>query len=94
MRVVDFKKSSYTVQVLVTSKLHTYHVTQLKAFKYDEMEVDPAQIARAEQQEFLVENILEHRGDSSSRLDYEFLVQWVGYEDPSWESWTEVRDNE
>ena len=94
MRVVDFKKSSYTVQDLVTSKLHTYHVTQLKAFKYDEMEVDPAQVARSEQQEFLVENILDHRGDSKSRLDYEFLVQWVGYEDPSWESWTEVRDNE
>ena len=94
MRVVDFRKSSYSVQDLVTSKIHTYHVTQLKAFKYDEMEVDPAQLARAEQQEFLVENILEHRGDTNSRLDYEFLVQWVGYEDPSWESWTDVKDNE
>ena len=58
------------------------------------MEVDPAQIARSEQQEFLVESILERRGDSDSRLDYEFPVQWVGDEDPSWESWTDVRDNE
>ena len=47
---------------------------QVCPFKYDEMEVDPAQLARAEQQEFLVENILEHLGDINSRLDYEFLV--------------------
>ena len=82
MRVVNFAKASYTVQDLVTMKLHTYHVTQLKAFQYDEMEVDPAQLARAEQQEFLVENIPEHRGESDSRLDNESLSNELGMKTP------------
>ena len=63
MRVVNFNKSHYTLQDIVTEKLRNFHVTQLKAFKYDQMDIDPVEIARAEQNEFLVEKILEHRSD-------------------------------
>jgi hypothetical protein len=98
MRVVNFTKSLYTLQDLVTHKLKNFHLTQLKAFKYDEMDVDPAEIARAEQQEFLVENILDHckPEGSKKRTDYEFLVKWTGYDhaDNSWEPWEFVRDND
>ena len=79
MRVVDFKKSHYTLQDLVTEKNKSFHLAQLiKPFKFDEMNVDPAAIARAEQQEFLVENIFAHRNTpgSKKRTDYEFLVKW------------------
>ena len=96
MRVVNFNKSHYTLQDIVTDKLRNFHVTQLKAFKYDQMDTDPVDIARAEQNEFLVENILEHRSDGSKRrTNYEFLVKWAGYEntDNTWEPWEAVRDN-
>lgn len=96
MRVINFNKSHYTLQDLVTEKLRNFHVTQLKAFKYDPMDVDPAEIARVEQNEFLVENILEHRHDGSKRrTGYEFLVKWTGYDnsDNTWEPWEFVRDN-
>jgi hypothetical protein len=97
MRVVRFRGNTYTVQNLITSKLADYHITQLKAFKFDPMEVDPADIARREEQEFLVEAILEHRNlvESKRRTDYEFRVRWAGYgpEDDSWLQWGAIRDN-
>lgn len=96
MRVVHFNKSLYTLQDLVTDKLKNFHLTQLKEFKFDPMDTDPTEVARAEQHEFLVENILEHRGDSTRRTQLEFLVQWSGYDESynSWEPWEYVRDNE
>ena len=54
------------------------------------MDTNPVDIARAEQNEFLVENILEHRHDGSKRrTNYEFLVKWAGYDnsDNTWEHW-------
>ncbi len=99
MRVVNFDKSNYTVQDLVTNKVRNFHLTQIKEFKFDEMDVDPAEVARGEQQEFLVDSILAHRKahGSKSRTDHEFLVKWVGYEEEkynTWEPWEFVRDNE
>ena len=63
------------------------------------MDIDPAVIARAEQQEFLVENILAHRktpGSNNKRTDFEFLVKWRGYDEANntWEPWEFVRDND
>jgi hypothetical protein len=60
------------------------------------MDTDPADVARAEQNEFLVERILEHRHDGSKRrTGYEFLVKWTGYDNSenTWEPWECVRDN-
>ena len=93
MRVVDFKKSHYTLQDLVTGKNKSFHLTQIKPSRssFDEMDIDPAVIARAEQQEFLVENILAHRKTpgSNKRTDFEFLVKWRRYDkaDNTWEPW-------
>lgn len=96
MRVVNFKKSTYTLQNLVTNKISDYHVTQLKAFVYDEMEVDPVDIARREAQEFVIEQVLTHRGDPKRRTTLEFEVKWAGYDESynSWQLWEDVRDNE
>ena len=95
MRVINFNKSHYTLQDLVTDKLKNFHVTQLKAFAYDGMDVDPSEIARAEQNEFLVDSILQHRHDGSKRrTGYEFLVKWADdTSDNTWEPWEFVRDN-
>jgi hypothetical protein len=97
MRVVGNKKSTYTLQDLVTLKTHDFHVTQtqLKAFNYDQMEVNPVDIARAEAQQRVVEAILEHSG-GPKRKSYQFLVKWANLDDSytSWQPWNNVRDNE
>ena len=95
MRVVGSKKSTYTLQDLVTNKEHEYHITQLKAFQYDKTETDPTDIARKEAQEFLVDQVLEHRGNPKERNSLEFLIQWTGYDESAntWEPWSHVKDN-
>ena len=94
LRVVSVNKNTYTLQNLVTLKTRDVHVTQLKPFHYDATEVDPVDIARKEEQEFLVENILQHRG-GPRRSTLEFFVKWTGYDESynSWEPWENVRDN-
>jgi hypothetical protein len=79
-------------------KTSEYHITQMKPFNYDEMEVDRVEDARKEQQEFEVEAILEHRNPNNSkfRRDYEFLIQWKRYgpEANSWVEWDLIKQNE
>ena len=84
------------LQDLVSKKESSYHITQLKAFNYDEMETDPAEIARAEAQEFIVEAVLNHsKGDK--RGEYDFQIKWLGFDEPkdiTWQPWANVKDNE
>ncbi len=73
LRVVGFTKSKYLLQDLVTKK-ESYHITQLKPFKYDVI------------QEFVVETVLNHsRG--AKRGDYDFQIKWLGYNDPKDITW-------
>lgn len=77
LRVVGVvNKNTHTLQNLVTLKTHDVHVTQLKPFQYDATETDPADMARKEEQEFLVEHILQHRG-GPKRSTLEFYVKWT-----------------
>ena len=97
MRVLRFNKSEYLLEDLVTHKQETYHIKYLKAFNYDQLRINPLDIARAESDEFVVERILDHRKpNNKSRKDYEFKVQWRGYDGShnSWEPWANMRDNE
>jgi hypothetical protein len=96
LRVISYNKNNYVLQDLVTNKESKYHLTQLKPFKYDEMETDPLDIARAEQQEFVVEAVLDHRA-GAKRADYEFRIKWLGYDNPEdidWQPWENVKNNE
>ena len=94
LRVVGNKQNTYTLQDLVTGKLKDVHITQLKEFQYDMMETDPRDIARKEKQEFVVEKVLQHRGNPKKRGTMEFLVQWLNYPgEDSWTEWENIRDN-
>jgi len=58
------------------------------------MEVDPEDIARKERQEWLVEQVLSHKGNPNKRGSMIFLVKWLGYPgQDSWTEWDNIRDN-
>ena len=48
-----------------------------------------------DREEFLVESILKHRGDSKRKTSLEFLVKWLGYSDEenTWEPYNNLKDN-
>lgn len=92
-RVVNNIGARYTVMNLHSRKLEDFHVKSLHSFHYDETETDPAQVALKDQQHFLVDTILEHRGDIKRKSAMEFKVRWLGYtaSDDSWLEWKHLR---
>ena len=93
MRVVNIKRrgnqpSTYVCEDLVTHKYHNFHVKNLKPFDYDPSKTDPESVAMTDDQTFMVESILKHRfiGDKSpKKTNLQFLIKWIGYDDPTWE---------
>ena len=87
--------SKYTVQDLVTMKEEKVHVSLLKKFEYDPDLVDPAEVARHDTNEYLVEKILAHRGSFDAKRSLVFKVRWLGYgpEYDTWEPWSSLRNN-
>ena len=53
-------------QNLVTDEIEDYYVTRLREFHYDERYVDPRDIALRDREEFFIEKILAHRGNSQT----------------------------
>ena len=96
-KVVNFSKGKYTIQDLVTFKTHDVHVSRLKPFLYDQLTVDPVQVARSEQQDAVVDRDLPHRNEKNSnyRTDMEFYIKWAGWDDSynSWIPWENARNN-
>jgi hypothetical protein len=93
-RVININKSIYTVQDLITNKLTDTHIKNLKPFIYDPEFTNPTDVARQDQQEFLIDHIIAHNGDRRSKTEMEFLVRWAGHDESedSWEPWTALRD--
>jgi hypothetical protein len=57
----------YSIQDLVSGKVIDTHVHQLRPFNYDPERTRPVDIARQAAQEFLIGDILAHRGDRNRR---------------------------
>lgn len=66
----------------------------MKPFLYDPDHVNPTDIAMQDNQEFLIDHIMEHRGDRHDKTNMEFKVRWAGYDESedSWEPWKELRN--
>ena len=73
--------SIYTIEDLVT------HVHNLRPFIYDPVRTSPLSVAQQNEQEFVVEAILGHRGSRNRRSTLAFKVRWAGFGDEhdSWE---------
>jgi hypothetical protein len=66
-KVVKSDKSSYTIENLVDHKHSTVRITNLRSYYYDPDVIDPAIIAMHDNQEFVIEKVLDHRGDKKLR---------------------------
>jgi hypothetical protein len=92
-RVVNMVGSRYTLLDLINNKHVDAHITQLTPFHYDSATMDPKTVAARDNQEYVVEQILKHRGDKKFKSTLQFLVRWKGYgpEYDTWEPWKNLR---
>ena len=94
-QVLSIDGSSYTILDLVRKSERTVHISNLSKFDYDPLRTSPQDVANHDQGEFIIDKIMDHRGDfgkkskSSSR---EFLVHWLGFPHSadSWEPWSGI----
>jgi len=83
----------YKVLNLITQRTETFHVAHLKRYEVDPDSPSPLEIAAKDNQFYLVEKVLDHRGDMNVKSSLEFLVQWLNYDSSqnTWTSWKNLR---
>lgn len=93
-QVVNHVGNTYTIEHLISGKHINTHVGNLVTFNYDATRTIPKDVAMYDEREFVVESILDHRGDRNRRSQMEFLVRWAGYtiEWDTWEPYGNLRD--
>jgi hypothetical protein len=94
MRVEERNGDRYSLRNLVTGRKTDFHEQLLKPFLYDERVTVPVEVAIKEHDEYLVEQIMNHR--YAERVNgrprsLECLVRWVGYQEQSWEPLVNVK---
>ena len=79
----------YECRDLSNGKVLRMHVSRLKEFRGENNSKLP-ELAALDKREFVVEKIVQHRGDPGSRQKMEFLVHWAAG-DETWEPWANVK---
>lgn len=92
MRVVSHEGNAYTLHDTVEDKHVNRHVMELKPFLFDPLYTKPEEVARIDRREFLIERIVERRGDVSRKGSLWFRVRWAGYSEAYdlWLPWRSV----
>ena len=85
-QVMDKTDSIYIIEDLVSGKRITTHIHNLRPFIYDPIRTNPLTVAQHNEQEFIVESILGHRGNRNRRSTLQFNVRWSGFDESS-DSW-------
>jgi hypothetical protein len=95
-RVINFMDSTYTIENLVNHRQFKVHISRLRPFFFDSSIIDPADVARRDYQEFVVESIIDHQGNPQQKSTLRFLVRWAGYDssEDTWEPWAHLRDTQ
>jgi hypothetical protein len=94
MRVEGRDGDRYSLRNLVTERKTDFHVHFLKPFLYDERVTVPLEVAIKEHDEYLVEQIMDHRyvkRVNGRPRGLECLVRWVGYQEQSWEPLVNIK---
>jgi len=76
---MDKTDSIYTIEDLVNGKRITTHIHNLRPFVYDPDQTSPLTVALHNEQEFVIESVLAHRGNRHRRSTLEFHIRWAGY---------------
>ena len=76
-QVMEKVDSIYTIEDLVSGKRIVTHVHNLRPFIYDPDRTSPLSVAQQNEQEFVVEAILGHRGRRNRHSTLAFRVRWV-----------------
>ena len=92
-RVISNEQAQYTLLDLTSGKQKLYHVTQLKAFNFNPLRTDPADIARRDYLEFFIDEIIKFDGHFDKLHSLRFYVKWLGYDEThnTWEPWKNLR---
>ena len=94
MLVVKASGDEYTLKDITTDKEFKVHISRIKPFYYDELKVDPFEVAAKDLDEETIETIVDHTTHRlKSRMD--FKVRWLGYDERHdlWLPWNKLRDN-
>jgi hypothetical protein len=94
LRVISNVLSEYLLLDLIPNKEKPYHVSDMKPFIFDPLNVNPTDIARRDYLEFFIEKILEMAGDVKKVSTFDFKVKWLGYDDTYnlWLPWKDLRE--
>jgi hypothetical protein len=82
----------YDIRNLVNNEVYRFQINRLVPFEVDERREDPYEIALRDHQEYDVEEILQHQGTARDRYNLKFLVRWAGFEEPTWEPYSQLRE--
>ena len=93
MKVLEGRDSRYK---LITLKKKEFHVSDMKPFVFDAALTDPLDVARRNNMEYFIDEILKHRGNLKKKIEIEILVSWLenAQEHNSWEPHMALRDSE
>jgi hypothetical protein len=93
--IVNRSGDKYSCRNLVDDVVKDFHVTQLRAYRYDMKFMDPRDVALRDRGDFEIDKIIEHQGDITKLKTLTFRVKWYGFvEDDfdTWESWSILRE--
>jgi len=84
---------TYLVQNLCTGVVNTFDVSRISRYYPAEGEslLDTASLAL---DEYIVKEIINHKGNQSQKLKMEFLISWEGYEEQTWEPYENIKHTE
>jgi hypothetical protein len=90
-RVISQHKNDISCEHVVLHTHHTLHSSRVAPF-YGTLQSENT-VALLDNDEFIVEDILSHRGDWKQIKNMAFLVHWAGYDSShdSWEPWSALR---
>jgi hypothetical protein len=90
--VLGHTDNTYSLQNLISKKEFKVNIHRMYPFHFDPDRVNPQDVAAHDDEEFLVESVLAHRGNLSKKTTLEFQIRWLGYSpsDDTWEPWKNV----
>jgi hypothetical protein len=90
--IMERNGNTYDCEDILTQQRSEFDVSRLKVYNHD-LVVDAEEVATWDEQTYLVESILAHRGSPKKRTKMSFLVRWKDYgpEFDTWEPYMSVK---